>query len=100
MLYIFGILGFTIQGGFVGLYAVAARIYPSRFRTTGIGWGIGVGRLERGDKPIDWGLPNWCWLTISENFLIFGVTALVAGIAVYITSIKNYKGQGPFKINT
>ena len=97
MLYIFGILGFTIQGGFVGLYAVAARIYPSEFRTTGIGWSIGVGRLGAVISPLIGGYLIGAGLTISQNFLIFGVTALVSGIAVYVTSIKNYKGQGPSK---
>jgi MFS family permease len=42
---VFGLLGFGIQGGFVGLYAVSARIYPTEFRTTGVGWSIGIGRL-------------------------------------------------------
>ena len=97
MLYIFGILGFTIQGGFVGLYAVAARIYPPEFRTTGIGWSIGVGRLGAVISPLIGGYLIGAGLTISQNFLIFGVTALVAGIAVYASSIKNYKGQGPSK---
>ena len=34
-----------MQGGFVGLYSLAARIYPTEFRNTGIGWSIGAGRL-------------------------------------------------------
>ena len=45
LLIVFGFLGFFIQGGFVGLYAVAARLYPTEYRTTGIGWAIGAGRL-------------------------------------------------------
>ncbi|RZK31350.1 MAG: MFS transporter, partial [Hymenobacter sp.] len=45
ILYVFFLLGFGIQGGFVGLYAVAARMYPTEFRTTGVGWAIGIGRL-------------------------------------------------------
>ena len=41
----FGLVGFGIQGGFTGLYAVAAGVYPVQIRGTGIGSAIGVGRL-------------------------------------------------------
>ena len=30
------VLGFFVQGGFVGLYSVAARLYPVGIRTTGL----------------------------------------------------------------
>jgi len=45
LLVLFGLIGFTLQGGFVGLYAAATRMYPTEFRTMGIGWAIGVGRF-------------------------------------------------------
>jgi benzoate transport len=38
------LVGFLLQGGFVGLYAVSAKAYPTTARSTGIGWAIGVGR--------------------------------------------------------
>jgi AAHS family 4-hydroxybenzoate transporter-like MFS transporter len=38
------LVGFVLQGGFVGLYAVSAKAYATTLRTTGIGWAIGVGR--------------------------------------------------------
>lgn len=38
-------MGFFGQAGFIGLYSVAARLYPTRIRATGIGWAIGVGRV-------------------------------------------------------
>jgi MFS family permease len=37
-------IGVLLQGGFVGLYAVSAKAYPTTARSTGIGWAIGVGR--------------------------------------------------------
>jgi benzoate transport len=39
------ILGFFTIGGMIGLYSVAAELYPTTLRNTGLGWGIGVGRL-------------------------------------------------------
>ncbi|MCK5325468.1 MAG: MFS transporter, partial [Woeseiaceae bacterium] len=37
--------GILQQGGFTGLYAVAAKVYPTEIRSTGIGWAIGLGRF-------------------------------------------------------
>ena len=88
MLFVFCILGFTIQGGFVGLYAVAARIYPTEFRTTGVGWSIGAGRLGAVIGPLIGGVLIGAGLTISMNFKIFGITALVSGILTYMISFS------------
>lgn len=38
-------MGLFIMGGFIGLYSVAARLYPTKLRNTGLGWAIGIGRL-------------------------------------------------------
>jgi len=38
-------LGFFTIGGMIGLYSVAAGLYPTTLRNTGLGWGIGIGRL-------------------------------------------------------
>ena len=89
ILFIFGVLGFTIQGGFVGLYAFAARIYPLEFRTTGIGWGIGLGRFGAVISPLIGGYLIGVGLSLSQSFMIFGAIAFLSGFTVYITSIKN-----------
>lgn len=39
------ITGFAFTGGFTGMYAVVAQNYPTEIRTTGVGWGIGLGRF-------------------------------------------------------
>lgn len=38
-------IGFFTIGGMIGLYSVAADMYPTTLRNTGLGWGIGIGRL-------------------------------------------------------
>jgi MFS family permease len=38
-------IGFFSIGGMIGLYSVAADLYPTTLRNTGLGWGIGIGRL-------------------------------------------------------
>ncbi|MDO1512738.1 MFS transporter [Maribacter confluentis] len=89
ILLIFGLLGFTLQGGFVGLYAVAARLYPAEFRTTGVGWAIGAGRLGGVLGPALGGVLVGWGLSMSANFMIFAVPALLAGVVTYFISSKD-----------
>ena len=37
-------IGLLLQGGYNGVWPLAAGSYPSRLRATGIGWAIGIGR--------------------------------------------------------
>lgn len=39
------LIGIFLQGGFNGIYPLAARLYPAEVRSTGIGWTTGVGRI-------------------------------------------------------
>lgn len=89
LLLVFALLGFGIQGGFVGLYAVAARMYPTEFRTTGVGWGIGMGRLGGIVGPAVGGVLIGMGLSMATNFLIYAVPTIFAGImTLYISSKK------------
>ena len=76
------VLGFFAQGGFVGLYAVAARLYPVEFRTTGIGWGIGIGRIGAILAPALGGQAIGFKLPVILIFILFAVPCLIAGYAV------------------
>lgn len=84
VLVLFGFIGFAIQGGFVGLYSVAARMYPTEMRTTGIGWAIGAGRLGAIVGPMMGGILIGSGLSITMNFIIFGIPAIAAGIATVL----------------
>jgi benzoate transport len=89
LLFVIGLLGFTLQGGFVGLYAVAARMYPTEFRTTGLGWAIGIGRFGAVIGPALGGILIGMGLSMAENFLIFSIPAIIAGvITFYLASTK------------
>ncbi len=76
----FGLIGFLIQGGFVGLYAIAARLYPTELRTTGVGWAIGAGRTGAIAGPFVGGLLVAYGLSIGANFRLFAITLILAGI--------------------
>ena len=89
VLLLFGLIGFTLQGGFVGLYAVAARMYPTEFRTMGVGWAIGAGRFGGVIGPAIGGVLVGMGLSMSTNFMIFAVPILFAGIVTLLLSSKS-----------
>lgn len=80
ILVLFGLIGFFIQGGFVGLYAIAARLYATEIRTTGIGWAIGAGRTGAIVGPLLGGFLVAAGLSIGANFRWFAITLLLAAV--------------------
>ena len=88
ILLMFGLIGFGLQGGFVGLYAVAARLYPTEIRNTGIGWGIGAGRTGAIVGPKIGGTLVGIGLGMAVNFIVFAAPLLVAALATL-------KARGP-----
>ena len=88
LLLVYFLLGFSLQGGFVGLYAVSARLYPTEFKTTGDGWAIGMCRVGGVLAPLIGGLLISTGLSLSANFLIFSIPALFASVLTYYMSSK------------
>lgn len=43
-LFVAFLIGVTLQGGYNGVWPIAAGAYPGEVRATGVGWAIGVGR--------------------------------------------------------
>jgi benzoate transport len=81
ILMMFGLMGFGVQGGFVGLYTVAARLYPTVIRATGIGWAIGAGRTGAIFGPMAGGVLVAVGLSMTANFVVFAIPIILAGIA-------------------
>jgi MFS transporter, AAHS family, 4-hydroxybenzoate transporter len=48
--------GFFVGGTGTGLIALTAGLYPTTVRSTGIGWGMGMGRLGQVFGPLGTGL--------------------------------------------
>ena len=67
------VMGFLQQGGFMGLYAVAANLYPTSIRGTGIGWAIGLGRFGAVVGPAAAGYLIAAGLDMSMNYYVFAV---------------------------
>lgn len=72
-------IGVTVQGAFNGFWPLAARIYPTEMRGTGIGWALGVGRVGAVLGPIVGGLLLGAGVSIGGIFAIYTIPALIAG---------------------
>lgn len=76
------VLGFFLQGGYVGLYSVSAKMYPATIRATGIGWALGLGRSGAVIGPYFGGLLIAGGMTMQSSFLIFAGPLVIAAILV------------------
>jgi AAHS family 4-hydroxybenzoate transporter-like MFS transporter len=79
-------IGWTIQGAQAGLNVYSSTIYPTWARATGIGWGLGVGRIGSIVGPY---LGGWALLAGWSSRQIFAagaVPGVVAGIAILISA--------------
>lgn len=76
------LIGLFVDGGFAGLYAVAARLYPTEVRTTGIGWAIGLGRLGGIAGPYLGGLAFAAGWSPPVVMLAFATPLALAALAV------------------
>jgi MFS transporter, AAHS family, 4-hydroxybenzoate transporter len=89
VLVLFGLIGFGIQGGFVGMYSLAARLYPTEIRATGVGWAVGAGRIGAILGPLLGGLLIGAGLSMSFNFIVFAIPTIIGGVAILLIKIKD-----------
>lgn len=76
-------IGFLLQGAFVAMYAMAARVYPAKIRATGIGWAAGLGRVGAIISPILVGhLVSASW-EMYDLFWLFAIPLVVSGLVVF-----------------
>jgi benzoate transport len=88
------LVGMLINGCLAGLYTVAPQVYGPQLRTTGVGFGIGVGRAGAILAPITVGFmldAGW-----SPTQLYIGVAGVVLAAAFAAYGLKPYEnGQAP-----
>ncbi len=82
------VIGFSLQGGYTGMYAVAAKIYPIEIRSTGVGWAIGLGRFGAVIGPGIAGYMIAGGLSTTDNFLIFAIPMLIGGILAFRLRVR------------
>lgn len=72
-------IGFLLQGGFIAMFALATRTYPTSVRTTGVGWAAGLGRIGGIVSPIVAGYLIASGWDLYSLFLLFSVPLVLAG---------------------
>ncbi len=82
------LIGFLQQGGFVGLYAIAVKVYPTEIRSTGIGWSIGLGRFGAVAGPGIAGYLIAAGLDMSANYYVFAVPMAIGGMLAYRLHVR------------
>ena len=75
--------GSGVVGAQIGMNALAAGLYPTSIRSTGVGWALGVGRIGSIIGPVAGGMLLSLGWNAQSVVLIAAVPALLAGVAVF-----------------
>jgi benzoate transport len=94
MLALTALIGLFQQGGFVGFYMVAARMYPAEIRTTGVGWGIGLGRFGAVIAPYLAGLLIAVGWGMDSLFVLFSVPLVAGGMIIFSIRAQGLTVEG------
>ena len=81
-IYIGACIGFFLFGSINGLYVLSPSLYPAEIRTTGIGWGIGIGRIGAIIAPFATGVVLDLGWESSHLYIVFAIPMLLAMTAV------------------
>jgi AAHS family 4-hydroxybenzoate transporter-like MFS transporter len=76
--------GFFSFGGQIGLNTLTAYIYPTRARSTGVGWALGIGRIGSILGPLVGGVLLQMKLGLPSYFLAFGMLLVAAAVATFV----------------
>jgi AAHS family 4-hydroxybenzoate transporter-like MFS transporter len=76
--------GAGIVGGQTGTNVLAATLYPTYIRSTGVGWGLGIGRIGSILGPIFGGLMLSLHFPLATIFLVAAISAFIGGAAIYL----------------
>jgi AAHS family 4-hydroxybenzoate transporter-like MFS transporter len=77
------IAGWCITGAQPGVNALSATYYPTNLRSTGIGWGLGIGRIGAIAGPVLAGEMIRLKWSSQELFLAAAIPALISALVVF-----------------
>jgi AAHS family 4-hydroxybenzoate transporter-like MFS transporter len=80
------IAGWCVVGGQPGVNTLAATYYPTSLRTTGIGWGLGIGRIGAILGPYIGGTLLGLEWTTQQLFIAAAIPAVVTAVAMFSLS--------------
>lgn len=82
-------------GSQIMLLAYMAKFYPANIRTTGIGWGLGMGRVGAILGPILTGWLLAMQLPHVYNFLVLSIPAILGMLTVYLVQDRKIAVDEP-----
>lgn len=86
--------GFFSFAGQISLNALAASMYPTQARATGVGWALGIGRLGSILGPLVGGTLVGLELGMPVYFVTFGSVLLVTVVVLLL--VKRHQAPEPF----
>ncbi len=86
-------VGFFVNAGIVGLYAIVARAFPTNVRATGTGFVIGLGRGGAALSPIIAGFMFQAGMPLLTVSIIMGSGAALAGLALVFLKLRTDEGH-------
>ena len=90
---IMAIIGFSAPLGVAGGVALAPGFYPTEIRSSGVGWGMGLGRFGQVCSPLIIGLLLGLAWAPGDIMMALAMMPFLAGIAV-LTSSWSLRSQG------
>lgn len=82
------LMGVFLVGAYFSMNAVMAAFYPINIRSTGIGWGLGIGRIGGAVGPLLGGMMITAQWHFGPMFLVVAIPAVVATIGVWILAAR------------
>ena len=83
-----GLIGFVLNGSNVNLASVATSFYPTRARSTGVGWAMGIGRVGAIVGSLVGGVLLRARLELSLLYSLAGSVLLFAALAMWLMSTR------------
>lgn len=78
------VAGVAIAGGQIGLQSLAATLYPSSIRSTGVGWALAAGRIGSLIGPLIGGALIAAGWPSQSILSVMGIPAVLAALALYL----------------
>src|ERR1700730_9101002 len=75
--------GLCVIGTQININVIAAAIYPTSIRSTGLGWAVGIGRIGSIVGPIVGGILLSRGASVANLFLLIAIPGLVGAAAVF-----------------
>jgi MFS transporter, AAHS family, 4-hydroxybenzoate transporter len=80
------LIGVTLQGGYNGIWPLAASVYPAERRATGIGWAIGIGRSGAVIGPLIGGYLMAANTPLPVLFAVYCLPLAICALAALMVS--------------